>query len=221
VDLTPAEPASGSRIRHVLFDADGVLQDLPGGWYVAMEPFLGARVREFLHETWDDELPMLVGRGDYLPVLAKALTRYGVETPAEEVFAAVWHDLVLIEETVAIVHALRRNGYGVHLGTNQELHRGTHMRTTLGYDELFDVSCYSFELGAAKPDPEFFVRAAERIGAAPASILFIDDNLANVEGARSVGFVAEHWDFTQGHDLLLAHLARHGVSADPGNTQPP
>jgi putative hydrolase of the HAD superfamily len=210
VDLTPVGPG-GSPIRHVLFDADGVLQDLPGGWYVAMEPFLGDRVREFLHETWTDELPMLVGRGDYLPVLADALARYGVTTPAEEIFAAVWHDLVVIEETVALVHDLRRRGYGVHLGTNQELHRGTHMRTALGYDELFDVSCYSYELGAAKPDPEFFHRAADRIGAAPASILFIDDNLANVEGARSVGLAAEHWDFTQGHDVLLNHLARHGV----------
>jgi len=207
----PASPG-GSPIRHVLFDADGVLQDLPGGWYVAMEPFLGDRVREFLHETWTDELPMLVGQGDYLPVLAEALARYGVTTSAEEIFAAVWHDLVVIEETVALVHDLRRRGFGVHLGTNQELHRGTHMRTTLGYDELFDVSCYSYELGAAKPDPEFFVRAADRIGAEPASILFVDDNLANVEGARLVGLAAEHWDFTQGHDVLLGRLARHGVT---------
>jgi len=218
VDLTPSASRGGSPIRHVLFDADGVLQDLPGGWYVAMEPFLGDRVREFLHETWDDELPMLVGQGDYLPVLAEALARYGVTAPAEEIFAAVWHDLVVIDDTVALVHELRRAGYGVHLGTNQELHRGTHMRTALGYDDLFDVSCYSYELGAAKPDPEFFVRAADRIGSEPAAILFIDDNLANVESARDVGLAAEHWVFTDGHDVLLDHLARHGVVAPRGTS---
>lgn len=218
MDLTPSASRGGSPIRHVLFDADGVLQDLPGGWYVAMEPFLGDRVREFLHETWDDELPMLVGQGDYLPVLAEALARYGVTAPAEEIFAAVWHDLVVIDETVALVHELRRAGYGVHLGTNQELHRGTHMRTALGYDDLFDVSCYSYELGAAKPDPEFFVRAADRIGSEPAAILFIDDNLANVESARDVGLAAEHWVFTDGHDVLLDHLARHGVVAPRGTS---
>lgn len=64
---------AASRIRHVLLDADGVLQDIPGGWYAAMEPYLGGRSREFLHETWADELPMLAGRGDYLPVLAATL----------------------------------------------------------------------------------------------------------------------------------------------------
>lgn len=39
-------------IRHLLFDADGVLQDIPGGWYAAMEPYLGGKSREFLHQTW-------------------------------------------------------------------------------------------------------------------------------------------------------------------------
>jgi putative hydrolase of the HAD superfamily len=200
-------------VRHVLFDADGVLQEIPGGWYAAMEPYLGERAREFLHETWKDELPMLAGQGDYLPVLAATLERYGVRTPVTEVYDAVWKNIVLIEESLDVVRALKRNGYGVHLGTNQEVYRGTHMRTALGYDELFDVSCYSYDLGVAKPDPAFFVRAADRIGAEPGTILFIDDNPDNVTGARGAGLAAEQWDFTQGHAALHDVFARHGVDA--------
>ena len=200
-------------IRHVLFDADGVLQDIPGGWYAAMEPYVGDRTREFLHQTWKDELPMLAGRGDYLPLLAATLAEYGVQTPVEIVYQDVWHRIALIEESFALVEALRRNGYGVHLGTNQEKYRGGHMRTALGYDDLFDVSCYSYDLGVAKPDPAFFTRAADRIGAAPETILFIDDNAPNVEAARSIGMPAEHWDFTQGHEVLHTLLAKHGIPA--------
>ena len=48
-------------IRHVLFDADGVLQDVPGGYQAAAEPYLGERAMEFLHRAWDDELPALAG----------------------------------------------------------------------------------------------------------------------------------------------------------------
>jgi putative hydrolase of the HAD superfamily len=200
-----------SRIQHVLFDADGVLQDLPGGWYAAMEPYLGDRARDFLHETWSDELPMLAGVGDYLPVLEASLVRYGVSTPVSEVYDAVWKNIVLIEESLDIVRALKRSGYGVHLGTNQECYRGAHMRTALGYDDLFDVSCYSYDLGVAKPDPAFFTRAADRIGADPSSILFIDDTARNITGARTAGLHAELWDFTQGHDRLETLLADHGV----------
>ncbi|WP_020386787.1 HAD family hydrolase [Kribbella catacumbae] len=200
-------------IRHVLFDADGVLQDLPGGWYAAMEPHLGERAREFLHQTWKDELPALAGQDDYLPLLAATLVEYGVGTPVEVVYQDVWHRIVRSEESFAIVEILRRNGYGVHLGTNQEKYRGGHMRTALGYDAIFDVSCYSYDLGVAKPDPAFFTEAARRIAAAPSTILFIDDVAANVAAARNAGLAAEQWELTQGHDTLLALLTNHGVDA--------
>ncbi|MCD6640128.1 MAG: HAD-IA family hydrolase [Nocardioides sp.] len=199
------------RIRHVLLDADGVLQDLPGGWYAAMEPWLGERSRQFLHEAWEEELPTLRGEGDYLPMLAARLAAYGVRHPVEEVFAAVWHRLDLVEESFELVRRLRERGYGVHLGTNQERNRATHMRVALGYDDLFDVSCYSYDLGVAKPDPEFFREAARRIGAPASAVLFVDDSAANVAGARSAGMAAVHWDLTQGHPVLLEALAGHGV----------
>lgn len=201
-----------STIRHVLLDADGVLQELPGGWYAAMEPYLGDRAREFLHQTWKDELPMLAGSGDYMPVLAATLRSYGVVVPVAEVYAAVWKNIVVIEESIALVRTLRRNGYGVHLGTNQERYRGTHMRTVLGYDDLFDVSCYSYDLGVAKPDPAFFTQAAHRIGATPDSILFIDDTHQNITAARTAGMPAEQWSLPQGHDLLHTLFAKHGIT---------
>jgi putative hydrolase of the HAD superfamily len=200
-------------IRHVLFDADGVLQEIPGGWYAAMEPYLGARAREFLHRTWKDELPALAGQADYLPLLAATLIEYGVPTPVDVVYRDVWQRIVAVAESFAIVDAVRRNGYGVHLGTNQEKDRGGYMRDVLGYDELFDVSCYSHDLGVAKPDPEFFVEAARRIGAEPSSILFVDDNALNVEGARTAGLAAAQWELSRGHDELVELLAEHGINA--------
>jgi putative hydrolase of the HAD superfamily len=204
-----------TRIQHVLFDADGVLQYVPGGWYAGLERYLGDRAREFLHQTWKDELPMLTGQGDYLPILAAALAEYGVTTPVEAVFRDVWHNIAIIEESFGVVDALRRHGYGVHLGTNQERHRATHMRTTLGYDKLFDVSCYSCELGVAKPEPAFFTEAARRIGAPPQTILFIDDKAENIDGARAAGLASEQWDHEQGHPTLLDLLARHGIELPP------
>ena len=199
-------------IQHVLFDADGVVQDLPGGWFAAMEPYLGERSREFLLDTWQDELPTLAGEGDYLPLLAAKLVTYGVTTPVDEVYRAVWHRIDVIETTVALVDALRAAGYGVHLGTNQERSRAAHMRTALGYDELFDVSCYSYDLRCAKPSPEFFLEAARRIGADPSSVLFIDDSEKNVDGARLAGLAAVHWHFDHGHDTLLDLLTTHGIT---------
>jgi putative hydrolase of the HAD superfamily len=213
-----AHDVAPARIRHLLFDADGVIQSVPGGWYDAMERYVGRRAQEFLHGAWKQELPMLAGHGDYLPLLAARLAEFGVSAPVEEVYRDVWQRIEPDGESLGLVRALRANGYGVHLGTNQERNRAAHMRNALGYDELFDVCCYSCDLGVAKPDPAFFAAAARRIAAQPASILFIDDGARNVEGARAAGLAAAQWELGYGHDVLLASLARHGVSADLGES---
>jgi putative hydrolase of the HAD superfamily len=212
--------SDSSGIRHVLFDADGVIQSIPGGWYAAMEPYAVGRAQEFLHGAWKDEKPMLAGQGDFLPLLAARLIEYEVSVPAEEIYHAVWHHIEPDIESLRLVRALRANGYGVHLGTNQEQLRAAHMRTALGYDELFDVSCYSCDLGVTKPDAGFFAAAALRIGAEPSSILFVDDSARNVEGARAAGLAAEQWELEQRHDVLLALLASHGVRPAAGPSRP-
>jgi len=196
-----------------MFDADGVLQNLPGGWIAAAEPFFGARALEFLQRSYEAELPTLAGQGDHLAILTATLAEFGVTVPVADVYRGIWLSMEPVAASLAVVRALRQGGYGVHLGTNQERYRAAHMREVLGYDGLFDVSCYSCELGAAKPDLAFFTEAARRIGAEPSAILFIDDNAGNVAAARQAGLDAEQWCVEDGHDVLHGLLARHGVTA--------
>jgi putative hydrolase of the HAD superfamily len=205
--------AGALAIRHVMFDADGVLQDLPGGWIAAAEPFFGERTLEFLERSYEAHLPTLAGQGDHMTILAAILTDFGVTVPVADVYRGIWLGIEPAAASFAIVRALRGRGYGVHLGTNQESYRTAHMREILGYDALFDVCCYSCELGAAKPDVAFFTEAAKRIGADPPTVLFIDDSTRNVEGARAAGFAAERWCLDDGYDALHDLFARHGVSA--------
>jgi putative hydrolase of the HAD superfamily len=68
----------------------------------------------------------------------------------------------------------------------------------------------SFELGAVKPDREVFDRVAAQLDAPRERILFLDDNLVNVEGARQAGFRS---DRTKGVDEARAVLVRDGVLA--------
>lgn len=198
-------------IRHVLLDADGVLQYLPGGWIDRVEPYLGPRAEEFMKVSWVEELPALSGEADFLELLQHHLDDFGVAVPADELHRTVWRSIETVPSSIELVHRIRAAGYGVHLGSNQEQHRAAHMRTDLGFDELFDVSCYSHDLGVAKPDPRFFSRAAERIGADPAAVLFVDDLERNVDGARTAGMSAVHWTFSLGLDVLERELAAHGV----------
>jgi putative hydrolase of the HAD superfamily len=215
----PVQPPVQPPVQHVLLDADGVLQHVPDGSLGAMRRFLGERADEFLPVSWELEEPALRGQEDFVEVLAKALADHGIVTDLEAMYAAVWLGIDTVPEALALVPELRAAGYAVHLGTNQHRQRAELMRGGLGYDELFDVSVYSCDVGHAKPEPAYFTRAAELIGADPGTILFVDDRADNVASARSVGMRAEQWE----HDLaapdravprLRALLARHGIRLD-------
>lgn len=59
-------------------------------------------------------------------------------------------------------------------------------------DSLFEKAWYSFHMGMRKPDREIFDTVAKESRFDPASTLFIDDTLINVEGARQAGWNAIH-----------------------------
>ena len=61
-----------------------------------------------------------------------------------------------------------------------------------GYDAFVD----STEFGERKPAPGPYLAAADQLGLAPEDIVFLDDTVACVEGARAVGMLAVHVDPT-------------------------
>jgi putative hydrolase of the HAD superfamily len=57
----------------------------------------------------------------------------------------------------------------------------------LGLDDVADIVISSARVGVAKPDPRFYVIAAERAGAPARRCLFVDDTAANVTAASEAG----------------------------------
>ena len=52
---------------------------------------------------------------------------------------------------------------------------------------LFHHVYYSFEMGLVKPDPAIYHRVLTEQGFSPSQVLFFDDNLANINSAKSIG----------------------------------
>jgi putative hydrolase of the HAD superfamily len=61
---------------------------------------------------------------------------------------------------------------------------------------VFDIAISSADARLAKPDPAFYRHAEQRLGAAGGDVIFLDDALANVEAARSLGWRAIHYSST-------------------------
>jgi putative hydrolase of the HAD superfamily len=55
--------------------------------------------------------------------------------------------------------------------------------------ELFDYRFLSFEMGLVKPDRDVFDHVVRSVGSSPQGLLFLDDNILNVEAAQAIGLI--------------------------------
>jgi putative hydrolase of the HAD superfamily len=189
----------------VLWDADGVLQHTPAGvWEPAVQVvgrFPGAltgapideqRIRAVTHEL-------------------------GLDHRVDDI-VAVWSTFDLLEPTLQVLAMVRAAGTPCYLATNQDAYRADCMRRNARYGEVLDGAYYSCDIGAAKPSADFFAHIADDLGLAPDRLLFLDDQPANVDGARAAGLAAERWIHDDGvprlRDILDVH--RVPLSTDRG-----
>lgn len=193
----------------VLFDADGVIQTTREGWLEELTAVGGDRGEDFVLAVFAAETACVTGQ-DFQAAMDAVLQEFAIDRPLSEVIdAAYW---IEVDPTmIGAVRGLRDLGLRCGLATNQQNLRGTYMRGSLGFAEVFDEQFYSWELGVAKPDPAYFAAVLDRIDADGDRVLFLDDNADNVEGARTAGLRAELFPRGGGIEALRPILARHGL----------
>jgi putative hydrolase of the HAD superfamily len=76
---------------------------------------------------------------------------------------------------------------------------------------LFDHVYYSFEMGLVKPDPAIYHQVLTEQGFSPEEVLFFDDNVANINSAKSIGINAYLIDPSRNHlqiqDILDTYVS--------------
>jgi putative hydrolase of the HAD superfamily len=193
----------------VLFDADGVIQGARPGWMEELTAWGGSRAAEFLLAIAAADVACLTGR-DFGTAMREVLRQFDISAPLEDVIdRQFW--IQVRQPMLDAVRAVRDLGLHCGLATNQQNLRGAYMRSSLGFETIFDEQFYSFELGFAKPDAGYFQAIMDRIGVAPDRVLFIDDHEGNVAGAREIGIHGELFPSDGGVATLTTILARYGV----------
>lgn len=208
MNATPAHPPI------LVLDIDGVVSlAQPGSarpWYRDLQADLGFAYEDlagYFDGVFHD---VLRGRLDLYVTLNDWMAEHGMADRLEA-FVTYWfeHDDDLDAAVLAEADAWRtRTGGRCYTASNQEHHRMAYLRDHHGLGAHFDEIVYSAMLGVCKPDRVFFTNAQARMGVAAAqSILFVDDNAANVDAARACGWRAMLY---RGPDSLREALARWG-----------
>lgn len=180
----------------LVLDLDGVvvLGHPDGGrWDKDLERDLNiapaAMQMQFFNPHFHD---VVTGRADMIEVLERIWPTLGHETTVRE-FVDYWFakDSRIDSDVLSQVDVWRANGGKAFLATVQERHRARYVWESLGLSRHFQGIIYSADIGAVKPDTEFYARAQAMLpNCAPKDVLFFDDKPANVDAANAFGWKA-------------------------------
>jgi putative hydrolase of the HAD superfamily len=206
-------------IRGIIFDYGGVILDMR--WDIARElaadhGLTDRALVETLYGNNSDWHEIERGRGDRERWLAESharLEKLAAKTlpPLHRHWSERQH---LIEPTIELIRRLRPS-YKTGLLSNADLSLRDRL-IEFELDGLFDAVVVSADVGMAKPEPEIYALAAERLGLPAAECVFVDDLERNLTTAKGVGMEVVHFRVELGHDLgdLLAEL---GVRPEQGD----
>jgi glucose-1-phosphatase len=181
-------------VEAVIFDLGNVL--LPFNWDIAADKFC-ARTGRTRREV-DDYIvttpfmnDLSLGRmtkEEYFRVVSQD---FGFDGNYEE-FAQIWSDVFTEDEEMIALSAHLKGRYRRFILSNTNAIHMNFIFTRYPFMHTFDGYILSHEVGLLKPDRRIYEVTLERFGLAASESVFIDDILANVEGARGVGMHGIH-----------------------------
>jgi HAD superfamily hydrolase (TIGR01509 family) len=185
-------------VRAVLFDVFGTVIDAPADVYLAPYSHLIAPLNLTEKERLQAVHLLLTAKHTTLDEAADALESMfpGHVIPTanrQSAFSELEEHvrcLDLVNGTATLLPQLTDAGIKLALVSNLAEPYARAIRQHR-LDDLVDVTVYSYGVGFAKPEPEIFEIALERLNVkAEDAVMIGDDSTNDVEGARSVGITA-------------------------------
>jgi putative hydrolase of the HAD superfamily len=99
------------------------------------------------------------------------------------------------------IDQLRAAGKRVAVLSNMPRELGEAIKARTNRLQCFDYVTLSYEVRAVKPEPVIYEHCLEGVGTSPEKTLFLDDRIANVQGAELLGIRAIQ--FTSRDEVLL------------------
>mgnify|MGYP005813869463 CR=1 FL=1 len=153
-----------------------------------MEWFLS----EIAPGTWNHEMDL--GK-PFAQAIAERTALHPEHTALLAEWKSQWERMLggAIDESVALLGDLREAGYRLAALTNWSAETFPVARARFAFLGWFGDIVISGVEGIAKPDPAMFALALARTGFVASRTVFIDDHLANIDGARAAGLHTIHF----------------------------
>jgi beta-phosphoglucomutase len=182
------------KIKAVLFDLDGVLVDATEWHYEALNRSLGLfgyNIARYEHLTTYNGLPT---RKKLEMLSVEKGFPHGLHTLVNKIKQKYTREEILrsctpVFEKEFMVHQLKRDGYKLAVCSNSIRESVELMLRGSGIWELFDCVLSNEDVTHAKPHPEIYLAACERLGIKPHEAVIVEDAPHGIEAAKRSGGV--------------------------------
>lgn len=199
-------------IRAVVFDLDGLILDSETPEYLAWKQVYARHGLEFPLASWLQN----IGRNDS-PFDALGPFRGATGLRSPEAILDLWRECrdALVREyltplpgVVPLLDGLRARGMRAGVASSSRVSRVRDLLGRLGLAERFDAVAGGDEVAFAKPAPDVYLLAAQRLGTPPEACLALEDSEHGVRAAKAAGMrcVAVPSALTRGLDFSAADL---------------
>lgn len=197
-------------IQVVLFDLGGVLVQL-NGLPFENEWFPDPSKQPVLHEWGIAEVchRFESGKATAEEFADYTLDEFSLKTDSATFISkfAQWPGPLFPDVLTSIKKLRQQVPVAIYSNTN-DLH-WPRLMSEMKLEDNFDYYFASHKIGFAKPDPLGFLYVAEQMQLKPEQVLFIDDNLHNINSAEKLGFIARQ---AQGFEQVKQQLLEFGFT---------
>lgn len=199
-----------NKIKAVLFDMDGVIFDTEReylkeweaifkkyGYKMKKEIYISVmgrgrkKVKEIFKEKFGEDLPI-----DKMYIEKDKMLKKAVEN----------NKVPLKEGALELLEFLKENGYKIALATSAKRERVKIQVSHAKIENIFDAIVCSEDITNSKPDPEIFLKAAEKVCVNPENCIVIEDSEAGIKAAfnaKMIGFHVE--DLKKADEIILKY----------------
>ena len=184
------------KIEAVIFDMDGVIFDTE-------RVYLEDWIKVFKQYGYDMKKEIYVsvmgtGRKNVKRVFIK---EFGKELPIEEMY--IIKDKLLVEAiennkiplklgAIELLDFLRDNGCKIALATSAKRDRMEKQLNGANIKEKFDTLVCGDDVERAKPNPDIFLKTANKLGVSPENCIVVEDSCAGIEAAHNAKMMGLH-----------------------------